>query len=428
MSDEQKRLVVLCSGGGSTQGLWRLLAERYDIGMYHPQAAQLAQELGIPGAFYSLGLFDADDVQNSNNDAARLTSKVAFYMPEIGERIARAGGASLPHALNSELPSWWLGYTMSSFQSHTHRLHALDHLARTREIAACMVHEDVSPENRSLALWAKAHGIPTIHIPHAPCHLRRGVADIHRETRAEWICASGEYMKEFYIESGHDPEKIIITGAPQWDGYYQTELPEKPEARGVVGVADDVRAICYATTWTQTTSVRSRFDEELREGLDSVIKLAHEWKAILMIKVHPNDRQGAEEDYAKIMNEVNLPALVTRNHTQYIIRAADLLVTQSPSNLSIESAIMGTPSIYIQTEGFDYRHPLPFRCAAVTLRENAEKALASKDDAAWQDFIRYYNAAHETGDASEKSAEVVEQLIQSGNRIAETELNEPQTT
>ena len=270
------------------------------------------------------------------------------------------------------------------------------------------MHEDVAPDTRSLVLWCKARGIPTIHVPHAACHLRAdGGSDIHRESRSDWILASGEYERDFYVAGGHPMNRIAIVGAPQMDGLYADEvLPAQAEARRVLDI-DNERVICYAGTWSQTTAIRGTGLSEMNDGLHAVIDLTHEWQAVLIIKSHPNG--GDDKVYAQALRDTNTPGLITRHYLSYAVRAADVLVAQGPSNICIEAAILGTPSCYIQSEGFDYAHELPFRSNAEQLSIVAREARDSRGDPAWQDFIRLYNAAHPEGGAVEA---VVEKVIE----------------
>lgn len=408
---------LLVSGGGVTQPMWAQLSERYRLAFFHPQAAQLAHDLKLPDvvSVMDAAQVNADAIESAENNAALLAARVVNAMPSISARIAgiTAFAPNAPAELNGKLPDWWAGYALHHFRDHTMKLTALENLAREHPIVGCLTHEDVSPEARTLVLWAKARGIPTLHLPHAPCHLHPGVRDIHRETRADWVLASGPRVAAFYADCGVPDNRIAVVGAPQWDALYEAQLPDRAEAREVLGVKT-ARVICYASTWPQTTSLRSGFEREMDAGLDAALKLAENWKAVVMVKVHPHEHAQAEQFYAAALQQADIPGLVTRQHLTYLLRAADVLVAQGPSNLCLEAAIMGVPSVYLQTEGFDFASALPARCAPDTLGAVASALLdAPPSRADLDEFVSEYNAAHPLGEAADCASEFVERICHS---------------
>lgn len=407
----QPKPVLVISGGPVTQSLWPGLAEKYDLCFLQPQPSQLAAELALP-AFCIPQLVDDNIREKSNNRMANLTAALVAGMPAIAEQLVSFLPPTHPPALNSQFTEWFAGYIAQHLSWEAQYIGVLDLVASQRKIAGCLVHEDVGPDTRLSMLWAKAHALPTIHLPHANCHLLPGVRDIHRETRTDWILAHGDYMREFYAQSGFNPEHIVVVGNPACDALYGS-LPAKSEARAVMankswGDVSKSLWLCYATTWGQTTSLRSGFEKEFEAGCAAVMKLARDMGAVLEILVHRSSDPAVEKFFSDQMRAAGVAGLVTRQHFNYVVRAADAMIAQGPSNMCIEAAIMGVPSCYIQTEGFDYAHALPYRGPSEDLPEIAFKTLAGGAD--WQDFIAYYNAAHPHGGATEKALEMVTSL------------------
>ena len=255
----------------------------------------------------------------------------------------------------------------------------------------------------------RARGIPTIHIPHAPCHLLPGVPDIHRETRTDWILASGARMRDFYVSSGFPAERIHVVGGPQYDRMYSEVHLSREVARAQLGLPEDVMVVAYGATWAQTTSLRSKFEAELQAGFAAVMGLAAGIGGHLLVSLHPHGPNNAAE-YAKAMKESEVKGIVVRGHMVHVLRAADLLIAQGPSNLCIEAAILGTSSVYLRTEGFDYATALPGRSNDYKdLPPVAQAAYESREDRAPLDaFVTEYNATHsEGGVASERAAAAV---------------------
>ncbi len=405
--------ILLLSGGGNQQSLWLDLAKDYTLAFLYPQAAQLAREMGCVEIVNLSEAASADATEAIANDSARLIGQVMTGLPAALQTFKNIYNDSGPAALNGQLPNWWGGYCLHHIQAAVARLEALNMLTRQPlPIVGCVTHEDVAPDTRTLVDWAKAQGVPTIHMPHAACHLLPAAGpDIHRETRTDYIAASGLYMRDWYIGNGFDPEHIAITGAPQLDGLYG-ELSSRSEARDVLHLAQEDKVLCYAATWGQTTSIRGEAEREIDDGLAEVLKLAKDMNATLMIKVHPNDAPQADQFYTKALQLAKLNGLVTRWHSNYVVRAADVVIAQGPSNFCIDAAIMGVPSCYIQTEGFDFVNEwaLPYRGSADMLKAMVDAALDSRDDPRWQSFIEYYNAAHPIGDASTRALDYIRSI------------------
>jgi hypothetical protein len=156
--------------------------------------------------------------------------------------------------------------------------------------------------------------------------------------------------------------------------------------------------------------LRGGFEREHQEGLDAILKLAQAWDATLIIRQHPHDGSNTEAQYVEAMKQAGVGGLVTRQHGNYTLRAADVLIAQGPSNVCVDAAIAGVPSAYIQTSGFDFAHALPYRADAAEIGEAAHRAIESREDPAWGGFAQTYNDAHPHGGATERAVEQVMEL------------------
>ena len=410
MATELKPLLLI-SGGPSTKALWPDLAERYDLVFLYTAAGQEAAGNGLPAAPLA-AVVDPDLQERIENTTVLMTAQVVANLPAISQRFGLAYGHDAPAQLNGRLGTWFAGYSHHILLGTISILAQLEKLAASgRRIAGCVTHEDVAPDTRAMVTWCNAHGIPTIHVPHAPCHLTADGPDVHKETRAQWIAASGPQVAEFYKRCGFPADHVEITGGPQWDDLYSGAIPGKAEARTVLGIGDRTGPVlCYMTTWGQTTSLRSGFDAEFEQGWQAVLAAAQKLGAYLMVLVHWNDQRGDIEDaYAKEMDAAGVDGLVTRSHKSYIVTAADVLIAQGPSNMCIDAAITGTPSVYLQTEGFDYATPLPHRAAVGGLMGAIQDALDG-GTAGLGAFVAEYNAAQPHGDAADRVVAMVERL------------------
>lgn len=411
MTQPEVKPILLVSGGPATQPLWKPLAESYDLAFLYPQAAQQASALNIPSMPLA-ALMDDDLLEQVENTATLLATKVVNALPTLHVRFANAYLHAGPVLLNSRLDSWFAGYAHHILNGEIAVLAQLERLAGMgRHIAGCLTHEDVAPDTRALVSWCNARGLPSVHLPHAPCHLLPGVTDIHRETRAQWVLASGPRVAQFYRECGVPDDHIITTGGPQWDELYDGvgALPGKSESRNVLGITHSGPVLCYMSTWGQTTSLRSEFEREFDAGWSAVLAHAQATGAYLMVMIHWHDgRAELEENYAKALEVAGVAGLVTRNHKTYVLRAADCLIAQGPSNMCIEAAILGTPSCYLQTQDFDFATALPYRGTPETIGTAIGAALAEQAD--WGAFAAEYNAVHPHGGAIDAAVEQVRLL------------------
>lgn len=407
--EENIRPVLIVSGGPITQTLWRPLSARYDLVFLYDQAAAIAREMKINNAQALFEVLDADLREMAANEAALLTGKLVNALPSIETNINQIYHHQQPAALNSDLHKWWAGYCQYHIGERVKMVAALKKVSVTREVVGCLTHEDVAPDTRSLVDFCNAHGIPTIHLPHANCHLRDDAGpDIHRETRAQTIIAHGAYMADWYRRQGFTGT-IEVAGNPAFDGLYGDGLPTKREARDVLGIKPDELAIAYAATWGQTTSLRGDA-HEMDDGLAAVLKAAQALKALVLVKVHPHAPLESDQFYAQALEAAKVPGLVTRYHTTYLLRAADALVAQGPSNLCIEAAICGTPPCYITTEGFDFSHESILRSGPDEIEQVIRRTLELKEPVYWEEFIKFYHDVHPDGNAGERVLEIVERV------------------
>lgn len=411
---EPRDVVLVSSGVGSVGGVARALSEHFDIAYIDRAAADEAVGLGVKGVL-AVGAFNGPrPIDAVDNDLAFLAARFVGDLARVGHALDSAYGTDGPEMLRSENMAKWLpAFVVEQARSIAYPMTAISNVIETRKVRALIVHEDVSPLYRGAVALCQARGIPTIHIPHAPCHLLPGVPDIHRETRTDYILASGVRVRDFYASSGFPADRIQVVGGPQYDRMYGEVHLSREVARQQLGLPDDQLVIVYGATWAQTTSLRSKFEAELQAGFAAVVGLAAGIGAHLVVSLHPHGGSKHEE-YAKAMTEAKVKGLVVRGHMVHVLRAADLLITQGPSNLCLEAAILGTPSVYLRTEGFDYATALPGRANDYTdLPPVAQAAYEAREDRAALDaFVTEYNATHaEGGVAAERAAEAVLEIL-----------------
>lgn len=198
-----------------------------------------------------------------------------------------------------------------------------------------ILHNDVEQINRAAAQWARAHGIPALHIPHAIYGNIENPFDIHRIVSVTDLASSGPYQSAWYVDCGLKTDHIYETGLPQFDKYATLSLDKKRSKSGL-GIEQNQPVICYTSSWRQDTNITGMHDgvAETYEAVLECAKLLPDIKFI--IKTHPN-ANDAQQHKVKA-EEMKAEVIVTANHLPQCLMAADLLLAYGPSNTVLEGA------------------------------------------------------------------------------------------
>src|SRR3990167_5047758 len=410
--NNSQRPTLLMLGGHTLQPLWQPLSDTYDICMVHPQSSALMTEMGIQGAFGIQKHLNAEVQEEATNTAYRISAKVHQQSASLVSVIHEAFGESVPdNFAPDKVADWFPAMVGEHVRQEALILNMLDALKNDRHISGCVVHEDVTPDARAVVLWCKVKGIPTVHVPHANCFYIGEEWDIHTESISDCIAAAGEYMYEFYVKWGYPSERVRVCGQPQLDSWYGLNPPSRTESRRVLGIDDGTFLLVYATSWGQLTSARGDFDAEYENSLREVIETTKELGATLCIKMHPSEMQNQEQVYLEAMKNNGVTGFVTRQFNEYVLRAANALVAHGPSNICVQAAILGLPSCYLPTEGFEFPRPGPVM-SMMSLTHAVRISQMLDKGKTWDIFVRQMNASHDVGNGAERVAEFVREVCQ----------------
>lgn len=350
------RPVLLITSNHTLLPLWEKLHETFDLCIIGPNAG-LAQDLGLAGAFPLAKYSNPDIGEEATNIAYRVAARL--HETPNSEKIAEtvrgsfADDAAVPNQLKPEnVRGWWPAMVGEHVKGGAGVVACLKALLADREVLAGIVHEDVTFEARVVVQYLKSRGVTTIHVPHASCFYIGEQWDIHTESICDYLLAAGKYMYDWYAKWGYAEDRIRVTGAPQLDRWYTDKFPSKKEARTVLGIGEDESVMMYATTWSQLTSSRSEFEQEHYRNLGVACKTAVERKCTMVLSLHPGESQGQEAFYLQKMKEYGVRGCVVRGYIEYVLRAVDFVVAPV-SNVVVDAAILGVPSVYIATEGFE---------------------------------------------------------------------------
>jgi len=204
-----------------------------------------------------------------------------------------------------------------------------------------VVHNDVEPVHRAVALWARERGVPCLHVPHAIYQLVNRTplgTDVHDIVTASYLAVAGQFQQEWYEKCGADPTHIIQTGLPQFDQWANREQHAPAEARKMLGLnPSGPPVVTYIGTWGQHTNIRGVSDEWQVNYL-AFLEAVRDIDVQVLLKVHPRGGQDNWNWYGKQAQEAGVVVLATKDYLDIIIDASDVLLAYGGSNVVLEAA------------------------------------------------------------------------------------------
>lgn len=407
------RPVLLVTQHPNIIPLWSKLSQDFDLCIVGPNP-NFGKELGLNNSF-PLAQFNSPDAQEAaTNKAYELAAKMIGSPLWVRKIQELAGGQDAPEQLKFEnVKRWWPAMAGEHIKQETLLVEMLRQLAKQTNFVGALVHEDVTPDTRTIVQFCKSRGIPTFHLPHANCFYTGESWDIHTESICDYILVAGKFGKDFYSHWGFDESKIAIVGSPALDSWYSTSAPTRAEARKVLGIGEGKFAIVYASTWGQLTSTRGEFDKEFQDNVTLICHVAKELGALLVVKMHPGEGQGQEEMYLGALKNFGVEGFVTREYNEYVLRAGDVLVSHGPSNVCVQAAIIGLPFCYLPTEDFSFPNPGPLQAEKTPsslsdIIKEVSDPLGSFSKDYWSDFAKLMNDPNDCFDAGSASDRAVE--------------------
>jgi len=390
--------LILLSGGVTTKALTPLLLKRkMDIAVFDPQTAEAQAQIYGERVIPILRGISQQAQMMAYNEATTLTAKVfADSVDSIAERIEEMPEwySFSCNGLGENLSQWLPGYVHQSFANQIVRFSVLDTLREARKIKMVVTHEDVTEVFGGLAQWAKTRGVPTMHVSHAnPYALPEISPDIHETSICDYLAAT-PHMEQFYRRNGYKGE-VRLTGSPLFDRWTEYRK-DRDWALRALKLDSSKLVVAYMSSWGQITNAHddpTRFETVLRYVMTAGFEQ-------LVIKLHPGEAQGIEQNYMKMAEEFGCRCLVTRLYLEPLLACADCVIALGPSNTVVDAACMDVPSVVVQMPGYSIQHDAIPECEPESLKAEVENVLAGRVD--WEerreDFLhqmRYSNKATE---------------------------------
>lgn len=269
---------------------------------------------------------------------------------------------------------------------------SLDTIASVHPVEMVVVNEDYMLLSKTVVNWAKARGIPSLHIEHNPLGVVAFGA--HRQQNADRMVVSGQLAWDNYVAGGYDPQRLVQTGLPQFDRLF-AEQQHRAEHRRLLceslGVRDDRPIILFGTTWSAPHSATMRQDIyfwSVRAYFNAIKQLGGRFHCV--IKDRPATGPESADALGEIAAQLGLAPqdwLYTNADPVSSLMAADMIVAVN-SGLLVEAMMAGVPAINVMTDsGAQYGPGLPGHSGVVNV---APDALASNvarliDDKAWRE-------------------------------------------
>ncbi|MDP2835042.1 MAG: glycosyltransferase [Pseudomonadota bacterium] len=233
----------------------------------------------------------------------------------------------------------------------------LDAAREQFQVELVVLNEDLTLHCRGIAEWARARGIPSLHLVHG---LALGVSyTVHSALHCDAMAVFGERDAEGYRSVGIPAERIHITGNPAWDTYVELKR-EKPRVREAVyskySLNPEAPLLLFGTTWAASLTASSN-REVHDETLATFFQGCREWMdaghaANIVVKDRLANAEHGREAVERIALAAGLASaqyVYTTDDTSLLVTAADVLVSVD-SNLSVEAMLAGTPAINLMTE------------------------------------------------------------------------------
>jgi hypothetical protein len=275
-----------------------------------------------------------------------------------------------------------------------------------------LVHNDVEPLNRALALWALQHRVPCLHIPHA-IYLDtegRGPAgtDVHDLITASMIACAGPYQQQWYIERGAYPQTTIITGLPQFERLAKPQ-PNRERACKLLGLDPKKPIVMYKSSWRQDTNIAGCHDgvEETYNAFLAMTKLVPDVQYV--VSCHP--RGNNLKWHADMASEAGVECAITQEHLDVLMNAADILLCYGPSNVIMEMATLNTSHLVCVNDAGAYPQDSEVIKCPANPEQMAEvvKACLASPIPDYRNFVYKYLGPQD-GNNNERITQIIRQV------------------
>lgn len=308
--------------------------KNYEITTMHPNFTKMLADIDISAKSLS-DFMTRENYEFGNLIAAKKIAEYDRDYKQIGFT-----GAEEQEWINEKA----LSYFYSRFDDIAGILLTLDEM----NPSVIVLHNDVEPMTRVLALWAKKNSKPCLHVPHA-VYLENGGrggigTDIHDMISASHVVTCGPYQTNWFAQRGMHTDNIYLTGLPQFDKLYNRKF-NRNSACTVLGLTTQRPVVTYMSSWRQDTSLLSCHDG-VEESYLAFLETAKQLEDIqFIVKCHP--RGNNTKQHADLAKEKGVRCIVLQDHLEPCIAASNAVISYGASNVVLETATYGTTNIIV---------------------------------------------------------------------------------
>ncbi|MCC7431152.1 glycosyltransferase [bacterium] len=267
-------------------------------------------------------------------------------------------------------------------------------LIQKYDLRIVVVQNDQTLTTKTLIGTAQKFKIPTLLVSGSiPVN-----KNLHEKIHTDKATVSGKHTFDWYTKLGVPKDKLVITGNPAWDKYYNFPIDKKFACKRLK--LDSYKPIVtVATNKIDTFSILTTEKDLFEHYKNILLAIAEVKKHIdfqVILKVHPseiskNDENSQLYKYEELITELGMNVndfLITYKDTEIVLAASDLLINIS-SNIGIEALLLGKTVISLGQEGlYKDGDSVIFAQSFEELKESILTSLIDENVAKSLDFVR----------------------------------------
>ncbi len=293
-------------------------------------------------------------------EMTRISNDLADALSDPDAQTAFSGrfGSFLPHTGQA-----FFNHAMELIANEILIIESFETLIQATDLKLVVFGCDNNHVQRALVAAARQHGVPTLQMAHGIYYQRS--ADIAGETSrlySDYIAVYGETPKQLYIALGNDADRVLVTGAPLWDSFYDpANRIEQDDARARLGLDPSRPVLMSFPSYNEGVhahhAIESFRNIEVQESILHAVASMHP-QPQLLVRPHPlenhnpdlrsNSDQALEDAYLDWARSFGVSDVrILRDQKIEAIRAADIAIVEEESTVIPELMILDTSMVVI---------------------------------------------------------------------------------